>query len=149
MLIVISNPTALQNEAALINQVFDEGLQIFHLRKPEYAEFEIIELLNQIKAEYHNRIALHQHHHIAKQLNINRIHFKESERQKMTESDFEKLTSENKIISTSIHELNVYEKLSDGAISILKTIRASRRKLTTGEIIYLSNFEPLEVNHEQ
>lgn len=40
---------------------------------------------------------------------------------------------------------NVYEKLSNGAISILKTIRASRRKLTTGEIIYLSNFEPLEV----
>lgn len=40
---------------------------------------------------------------------------------------------------------NVYEKLSDGAISILKTIRASRRKLTTGEIIYLSNFEPLDV----
>lgn len=40
---------------------------------------------------------------------------------------------------------NVYEKLSDGAIAILKTIRASRRKLTTGEIIYLSSFEPLEV----
>ncbi|MCW5909636.1 MAG: tetratricopeptide repeat protein [Cyclobacteriaceae bacterium] len=40
---------------------------------------------------------------------------------------------------------NVYEKLSDGAIAILKTIRASRRKLTTGEIIYLSNFQPLEV----
>lgn len=40
---------------------------------------------------------------------------------------------------------NVYEKLSDGAIEILKTIRASRRKLTTGEIIYLSNFEPLGV----
>jgi len=40
---------------------------------------------------------------------------------------------------------NVYEKLSDGAVSILKTIRASRRKLTTGEIIYLSNFQPIEV----
>ena len=40
---------------------------------------------------------------------------------------------------------NVYEKLSTGAIAMLKTIRASRRKLTTGEIIYLSNFEPLEV----
>lgn len=40
---------------------------------------------------------------------------------------------------------NVYEKLSEGATAILKTIRASRRKLTTGEIIYLSNFQPLEV----
>ncbi|MEZ4907980.1 MAG: NB-ARC domain-containing protein [Saprospiraceae bacterium] len=40
---------------------------------------------------------------------------------------------------------NVYEKLSEGAVSILKTIRGSRRKLTTGEIIYLSDFTPLDV----
>lgn len=39
---------------------------------------------------------------------------------------------------------NVYEKLSDGAISILKTIRASRKKVTNAEIIYLSNYKPLE-----
>ncbi|GAA0871833.1 hypothetical protein GCM10009117_09790 [Gangjinia marincola] len=40
---------------------------------------------------------------------------------------------------------NVYEKLSDGAISILKTIRASRKKVTNAEIIYLSDYKPLEV----
>lgn len=40
---------------------------------------------------------------------------------------------------------NVYEKLSDGAIDILKTIRSSRRRLTTGEIIYLSGCDPLDV----
>lgn len=40
---------------------------------------------------------------------------------------------------------NVYGKLSSGAISILKTIRASRRKLTIGEIIYLSDMLPIEV----
>jgi tetratricopeptide (TPR) repeat protein len=39
---------------------------------------------------------------------------------------------------------NVYEKLSEGAISILKTIRASRKKVTNAEIIYLSNYKPLE-----
>lgn len=39
---------------------------------------------------------------------------------------------------------NVYEKLSDGAISILKTIRASRKKVTNAEIIYLSTYKPLE-----
>ncbi|TDO03215.1 tetratricopeptide repeat protein [Sunxiuqinia elliptica] len=40
---------------------------------------------------------------------------------------------------------NVYENLSDGAISILKTIRAARKKITNAEVIYLSEFEPLEV----
>jgi len=40
---------------------------------------------------------------------------------------------------------NVYEKLSQGAISVLKTIRASRKKVTNAEIIYLSDLTPLEV----
>jgi len=39
---------------------------------------------------------------------------------------------------------NVYENLSDGAVSILKTIRASRKKVTNAEIIYLSTYKPLE-----
>lgn len=40
---------------------------------------------------------------------------------------------------------NVFDKLGEGAISILSIIRASRRKLNTGEIIYLSDYEPIEV----
>lgn len=40
---------------------------------------------------------------------------------------------------------NVYEKLSGGAISVLNTIRAARKKITNAEIIYLSEYEPLEV----
>ena len=40
---------------------------------------------------------------------------------------------------------NVYEKLTKGAISILNTIRAARKKITIAEIIYLSDYEPLEV----
>jgi LuxR family glucitol operon transcriptional activator len=39
---------------------------------------------------------------------------------------------------------NVYEKLSDGAISVLNSIRASRRKLSSAEILYLSDYETLE-----
>lgn len=111
-IIVISNRKALPNEANLINQLFDEGLQIFHLRKPEYSELEIIALLNEIKPEYHNRIAIHQHHKLAKQFNINRIHFTEAERKKTSESVLEKLLSEKNILSTSIHNLSNYENLS-------------------------------------
>lgn len=40
---------------------------------------------------------------------------------------------------------NVYEKLSEGAISVLNTIRAARKKITNAEIIYLSEYQPLEV----
>ncbi len=40
---------------------------------------------------------------------------------------------------------NVYDKLSEGAIDILNTIRAARRNLRTAEIIYLSGIEPTKV----
>ncbi len=40
---------------------------------------------------------------------------------------------------------NVYEKLSNGAISVLKTIRAARKRITNAEVIYLSDFKPIEV----
>lgn len=39
---------------------------------------------------------------------------------------------------------NVYEKLSEGAIQVLNSIRASRRKLSSAEILYLSSFEAIE-----
>ncbi|OIQ18718.1 MAG: hypothetical protein BM557_07300 [Flavobacterium sp. MedPE-SWcel] len=39
---------------------------------------------------------------------------------------------------------NVYEKLSDGAIKVLNTIRSSRRELSNAEILYLSDYEVIE-----
>jgi len=40
---------------------------------------------------------------------------------------------------------NVYDKISDGAITVLNTIRASRKGLRNAEIIYLSGLEPINV----
>ena len=40
---------------------------------------------------------------------------------------------------------NVYDKISDEAKATLNVIRASRRKLTVGEIIYISDTEPMKV----
>jgi len=39
---------------------------------------------------------------------------------------------------------NVYEKLSKGAISVLNSLRSSRRKLSSAEILYLSDYQALE-----
>ncbi len=51
--IVISNPTVIHNEAKLINQLFNEGLPHFHLRKPNISESEMESLLHQIDAKFH------------------------------------------------------------------------------------------------
>ena len=74
MIIVISNPTSIENEHAIINQLFDEGLEIFHLRKKEYSENEIIKFIELIPEKYFNRIVLHSHYHLAKEYNLRGIH---------------------------------------------------------------------------
>jgi LuxR family glucitol operon transcriptional activator len=40
---------------------------------------------------------------------------------------------------------NVYEKLSDGAIDVLNTLRSARKNLNTAELIFLTGKEPIEV----
>ena len=41
MIIIISNPTPIADEATTINNLFDEGLEILHIRKPGVAMDEI------------------------------------------------------------------------------------------------------------
>jgi thiamine-phosphate pyrophosphorylase len=113
MFIVISYPTPVQNEASLINQLFDEGLQIFHLRKPDASEMEIEALLHDINYKHHHKIALHQHHQLAKIFSVNRLHFTAAFRKVLTEDDLEILKSESFILSTSTHSLDEFKSISN------------------------------------
>ena len=102
-LIVISHPNIVANEAQLINQLFETGLKRFHLRKPDWDEKQLIDLLGQIDDAFYPHIALHQHHHITTDFNIKRLHYTEKHRLD-TEPDkliFQK--EEGYVLSTSIH----------------------------------------------
>ncbi len=66
MLVVVSDSLILKKEAALINALFDEGLQLFHLRKPETAATGIQQVLEKINPVHLSKVALHQHHALAK-----------------------------------------------------------------------------------
>ena len=55
MLLVISNPTAVTDEATIINGLFGEGLEIFHLRKPGMAISEIDKLMEKIQPAYYQQ----------------------------------------------------------------------------------------------
>lgn len=59
MLIVISNPTAIKNELSIIHQLFEVGLDIFHIYKPDFSVQQIIEFRQQIDAQYHPKIVVH------------------------------------------------------------------------------------------
>ena len=111
--IIFSNPIAIKNEVLIVNALFDEGLDLFHLRKPTYSENEIIEIVEKINFQNRSKIVLHQQHQVVEKLKIKRIHFSESERLKTSEADLQKWKTKGFTLSTSIHEMKNYDLLSD------------------------------------
>lgn len=106
-MIIISNPTAIANEISTIHSLFENGLELFHVRKPEFSAIEITAFVNAIGLEYRNRLVLHSHHHLAEEFGINRIHFTSTNR-----PDTFSKANEFKIISTSTHSIEEFNSLS-------------------------------------
>jgi len=112
MLIAISSPTPLADEATIINALFDEGLETLHLRKPDLEADEMKKLIEHVKPQFHHRIALHQHHEMAGDLGINRLHFTEGKRKEMNVGELARLKGSDNMLSTSIHRTESYRNLS-------------------------------------
>lgn len=74
MIILISNPAPVNDEHKIIRQIFEEGLEIFHLRKKEYSEDEIRAFIENIPEKYRRRIVLHSHYHLADEYGLKGIH---------------------------------------------------------------------------
>ncbi|MGN7987577.1 thiamine phosphate synthase [Pedobacter sp. 22226] len=106
-LIVIAKPTVFKEESNLVNQLFEAGLQIFHLRKENADEAAYRKTIEGISPEYHPQIALHHFHSLANDYDINRIHHTESFRKEINNGSL----PENKICSTSIHSLTDLEQI--------------------------------------
>ncbi|MEO6230678.1 MAG: thiamine phosphate synthase [Ferruginibacter sp.] len=111
MIIIISNPVPVTDEATIINELFDTGMELFHLRKPDGSPEKLKQLLNKINPEHYSKIALHQHHEIAGDFGIARIHFTEKKRSELNEDELRKLKEAN-MLSTSVHSMNDYKILS-------------------------------------
>lgn len=80
-IIVISYPNKYPNEALIINDLFKNGLEIFHLRKPNYSEADLCHLLDMIDTKYHNRIVLHFHYNLINTYNLRGIHLTKNSKQ--------------------------------------------------------------------
>lgn len=103
MLIVVSDAAVRKDEAAIVNALFEEGLSLFHLRKPHAAASAIQSFVEEIKQQYQSRIALHHHHALASRYNIKRLHFTEEQRSKTVEKELQALKTAGFCISTSVH----------------------------------------------
>ena len=75
MIIVITLPEFIANEAAAIVTLFEQrGIDYLHLRKPEAKEEEVEALLRQIPKKYYPRITMHDFHALALKYSLGGIH---------------------------------------------------------------------------
>lgn len=108
MIIIITPEEIVQNEIEVINELFQEGLDLLHIRKPFISSQEMMDFIRKINAEFHHRLVLHSHYNVAGNFDISRLHFREIDRQNNMFSSFT-----DKIISTSVHDIEVFNELSE------------------------------------
>ena len=80
MLIVLTSEATIENEASVINTLFDRGLGTLHLRKPSFTIKEYRELLKKIHPTFYKRIMLHEHHELCEAFNLKGVHIQEQPR---------------------------------------------------------------------
>ncbi len=73
-LIVITSPEFFAQEEKIITLLFEEGLDILHLRKPHTPAMFSERLLTLIPKKYHRRIVTHEHFYLKKEFNLMGIH---------------------------------------------------------------------------
>lgn len=136
-MIVITNPIPITNEIDTIHSLFENGLELLHIRKPDFSEAEMRAFLLEISPVLRKQLALHSHHQLASEFGINRIHFTEKTRMETTDENIKNWKENGFILSTSIHQMNDFEALSnDFDYAFLGPVFESISKLD-----YISNID--------
>lgn len=106
MIIIITSEKEIYNESKIINELFQEGLDLLHIRKPLMSSDVMKDFIKSIDVEFHQRLVLHSHYDVANDFNISGFHFREIDRQNNIHEFFI-----DKIISTSVHDIQTFNKL--------------------------------------
>ncbi|PQJ20696.1 thiamine phosphate synthase [Tenacibaculum sp. SG-28] len=108
MIVLISPEQNVTEEHYILQQLFENGLQYFHLRKPGKNITYYRNYLNKIDSQYHAKIVLHEYHELQKDFGLRGIHIKEYKRKLLQDSlqDYcDAYRAEGCSISSSFHEL--------------------------------------------
>ncbi|WP_426062917.1 thiamine phosphate synthase [Flavobacterium sp. DSP2-3-1] len=111
-MIVITNPLPVINEIDTIHSLFENGLELLHIRKPDFSETETNAFLSEIKSDFRQQLVLHSHHQLASAAGIHRIHFTEKARIETSEKSLKIWQKNGFSLSTSIHQMIDFEELS-------------------------------------
>ncbi|MCH5177726.1 MAG: thiamine phosphate synthase [Prevotellaceae bacterium] len=73
-LILLTPPTFFVEEHIIINALFEEGLDILHIRKPDSEPIFCERLLKLIDSRWHKRIVVHDHFYLKPEFGLKGIH---------------------------------------------------------------------------
>ncbi|AZJ31074.1 MULTISPECIES: thiamine phosphate synthase [Tenacibaculum] len=110
MIVLIAPEKDIPNEIEILQQLFKEGLEYYHFRKPDKNYEEHVAYLNKIDEKYHDRIVTHYFHKLINEFNLKGIHFQEQKRIDALENGSEYFIGLNmigKTMSSSFHEPSV------------------------------------------
>lgn len=79
-LLVLSSAKDDPSEPMFISQFLEHGLDVFHLRKPDFSAKKIEDYIQQIPRRFWGNIVIHSHFHLAKKYNLLGIHPGKSKR---------------------------------------------------------------------
>ncbi|MDR2911105.1 MAG: thiamine phosphate synthase [Bacteroidales bacterium] len=73
-LIVITNETIFEEDGALLNKLFAEGMHTLHIRKPFATEAEVESLLYRIDQRFHKQIVIHDYFNLLNTFSLKGVH---------------------------------------------------------------------------
>jgi thiamine-phosphate pyrophosphorylase len=112
MLIVISDSTFLPGEAALVNELFRSGMDLFHIRKYGTTEHELAEFIRNIDPVFYEKLVLNHHHRLGMELGLKRFHYSENDRKTWSEAGWSGIDP-GLVYSTSVHSVEAYNGLPE------------------------------------
>jgi thiamine-phosphate pyrophosphorylase len=126
-IIIISPSKTLENETKIVTELFEHGLETFHLRKPSMRTKEMRLYLDAIPSHFHNRIILHSHHNLTRKYSLKGIHLTRQHLKKKFRMwlrwKFLKMRNPNFYVTTSFHKLaSIYQNRENYTYAFLGTI---------------------------
>lgn len=110
-MIVITNPSPIVNEIDIIHSLFENGLELLHIRKPDFSVSEMKTFLLEIKSDLRQQLVLHSHHQLAPAFGINRLHLSENIRKEICPEMLYLYNEQGVHLSTSTHNIESFNDL--------------------------------------
>lgn len=83
-LIVITTEHIFPGEEDAIKYLFEQGLELLHIRKPDINKEELKKFITQINSQYYKRIVIHDHFSLATEFQLKGIHLNRRNSEKPT-----------------------------------------------------------------